>query len=292
MNPRLYWAALLTPPLLTALGVGWLTYAGLEALGDLLAGLRRRFLGRVALSTTPEGALLQVGMRRLRITLWDALPLAGGLLLALVWRAPLLSAWVTLLGAGATAIVYGARPRVTPHLRAEQELFIGALRSRYAVEQSLTAALQGATSDLEDPLSPLAQAAGEVVRRLRLGEPGSAALAPLAAQGRSLRRLTTVLGKVPWSAAHETQALLAEIESEARRRRRLADRAQVTLTVLRLTLRVLIVTNTVAAVVAALLPAWRTHYLARPGTYLVGTALAVVGWGYFTFRIRTLEESL
>jgi hypothetical protein len=235
---------------------------------------------------------VQWGDKQVTLHPTDVLPLVGGVLLALLWRAPLLSAWSVLVGVVAAVVLRASRPGVTAHRRAEQELFLTALRSRYGVAQSLAAALEGAAGDLDAPDSQLALAVCESVRRLRVGEPVDGALAPLTAQGQTLRRLTTVLTKAPWSAAAETQALLAELEAGARAQRRLADRARVTLAVVRMTLWILVAANVTAALLGAAIPAWHRHYVAHPGTYVAGTGMALGGFAYFAFKIKALEERL
>jgi hypothetical protein len=294
----LFWLLISGPSALAALGTGLLAFSA-QALGhEVVSGLRRRLNRRIVLTTVGGTASVAWGQRRLVLKPADALPAMGGLALAVLWRAPLLSIWSLMVGLAATTIVRASRPQVTAERRSEQELFLSALRSRYAVEQSLTAALDGAAADLADadgPPSearPLVRAVHEAVRRLRIGETLEQALQPLASQGQTLRRLVTVLAKAPWSAAAETQVLLGELEESARGHRRLADRARVTLSVVRLTLWILLGANVAAGTVAALIPAWRDHYVAHPATYLVGTGLALAGFAYFAFKIKALEERL
>ncbi len=263
MRPWHLWALLLVPPALVAGGVGALSHAGLTVASEVVAGLRRRLLRRVVLSTTATEATLQWGRRQISLRPTDALPAAGGLLLAAAWRTPWLSLWALVLGLGASAVLRAARPRVTADLRAEQELFLSALRSRYAVEQSLAAALDGAAADLGDPEGSLVLAAREAVRRLHIGQPLAEALVPLTTQGQTLRSLVTVLSKAPRSASAETETLLEELEESARGKRRLADRARVTLAVVRLTLWILVGANVTAATLGALLPTWHAHYVLR-----------------------------
>jgi hypothetical protein len=292
VNPWLALALVAVPSLFFACGIGLFAYAGLALGSDVVAGLKRRLLRRVVFTTAENEATLEWGKRRLSMRPVDVLPALGGFALAAIWHTPLLSLWSGLLGVVASVVLRAARPQVTPGLRAEQELFLSALRSRYAVEQSLAAALDGAAADLGEMGGPLARAAHEAVRRLRIGQPLEQALVPLTMQGQTLRRLVTVLSKSPWSAATETQTLLVELEEDARRKRRLADRARITLSVVRLTLTFLVGANVTAAVLAALLPAWRSHYVTHPATYLAGTGLALGGFTYFAFKIKALEERL
>lgn len=292
MNPWLALALVTVPSLLVACGMGLLAYAGLTLGTEVVASLKRRLLRRVVLTTTGNETTIEWGKRRVALRPIDVLPALGGVVLAAIWHTSLLSLWSALLGLAASIVLRAARPQVTPGLRAEQELFLSALLSRYAVEQSLAAALDGAAADLGEADGPLACAVRETVRRLRIGQTLQQALVPLTTQGQTLRRLVTVLSKTPWSAAAETQTLLGELEEDARRKRRLADRARVTLSVVRLTLTILVGANVTAAVLAALLPAWRAHYVAHPATYLAGTGLALGGFAYFAFRIKALEERL
>ena len=292
MNTWLTLALVAVPSLLVACGAGFLAYAGLTLTGEVVGGLKRRLLRRVVLTTVGQETTIAWGTRRLALRPVDILPALGGLGLALLWHSPLLSVWSAMLGLAASVVLRAARPQVTPGLRAEQELFLSALRSRYAVEQSLAATLDGAAADLGQADGPLACAVRETVRRLRIGQTLDQALVPLTTQGQTLRRLVTVLSKAPWTAAAETQTLLGELEEDARRKRRLADRARITLSVVRLTLTILVGANVTAAVLAALLPAWRTHYVAHPATYMAGTGLALGGFAYFAFKIKALEERL
>ena len=96
---------------------------------------------------------------------------------------------------------------------------------------------------------------------------------PLADHSPVLKRLTTILARSNLAAQAETQELLASLEEQARQSRRLAERAQVALTVVRLTLRVLVTANTVALALPSVLPTWRRHYLAHPLPYGVGLRL-------------------
>ncbi len=291
MSPGLYWLARLLPPGLAALGAGLLAYVALSVLESAGRGLRRRY-GRLRWTPTPTGGELQVGARRVLVTPSRLLPLGLGLGLALLWRTPLFAAWTLLLGGIATGLTQAARPRVTLAGRAQQELFLSALHSRYAVAQSLAAALAGAALDLEDPTAELVLAVSESGRRVRLGLPLPLALRPLAVQGGLLQRLATVLSHAPGAAAAETHALLESLMAAARQQRHRAARAQVTLTVVRLTWRVLVTVNVLAAALSALLPAWRSYYLAHPTPYLLSTALALGGYGYLRFQSQALEDSL
>jgi hypothetical protein len=117
-------------------------------------------------------------------------------------------------------------------------------------------------------------------------------LTVLAAYSPFLRRLTTILERSNLAAQEETQVLLESLEEQARQSRRLAERARVALTVVRLTLRVLVAANATIVVAAAGLPTWRQHYLARPVTYVLGSGLALAGYVYFRFKIKYLEERL
>jgi Flp pilus assembly protein TadB len=130
------------------------------------------------------------------------------------------------------------------------------------------------------------------VQRLYAGEELEKALQPLAAHSPLLRRLARILERSNLAARDETQVLLEALEDLARQNRRLAEQAHVTLTVVRLTLRILTVANATIIIAAALLPTWRRHYVAQPGTYVLGSGIALVGYGYFRFKIKHLQEQL
>lgn len=187
---------------------------------------------------------------------------------------------------------YRSRARKTAEDRALQELFLSALRSRYGVTQSLRRTLEGVLTDLKAEDTRLGQALTETIRLLNAGEPVERAVKPLRNQGEIMRRLAAILVHAHQSSPEETQELLKELEDQARQARRLAERAQVTLTVTRATLQALVIANTAAMFVVALLPMWRAHYRDQPLTYIVATGLALVGVLYFRFKIKHQEESL
>ena len=284
---------IVSPALLASVGVGLVAQAGLDGAFDLVTSLRRRWGKRVLLTVhAHEGATLSIGHQRLALSWPLLLPTVGGIILAILWHHPMLSTWTALLGGIGTVLGYYSQPRKTAEDRALQEVFLSALRSRYGITQSLRRTLEGVAEDLDAAATALGQALNETLRLLQAGEPVQAAVKPLAEQGRVLRRLTTVLIHSARTAPRETQQLLAELEDQARQSRRRAERAHITLTVTRGTLRVLVVSNTTAAFLVALLPLWRAHYLAHPWTYMAATSLAFVGVLYFRFRIKHLEESL
>ncbi len=271
--------------LLADLALGW-GAAVLAALGRRI-GRRRVALSRRA------GAEMTMGRRQVRLAWAELLPLVGGLALAALWLHPLLSAWSVLLGLAGAWVQRRTASQHTAAHRATQELFLNALRSRYAVAHSLTQALSGAAEDLHAPAAPLVVAATATVRHLRAGVPLAQALAPVAALDTTvMRRLATILARSDLAAEAETQALLEELEDQARLARRLADRAQVTLAATRTTLRVLVVAAVVLAALCAALPLWRAYYLARPGAYSAATGLTLCGYAYFAFKIKQLEASL
>ncbi len=284
---------MLLPPFLAACGAGLLAHSGLHAAVALGQGWRRGRGRRLAWHSDATGATVTLEGRRICLT-WPALfPLGGGLVLALLWRDGILSAWSLLLGLAATVTLYLSEPEATAERRATEEVFLAAFRSRYTVNRSLGAALQGALADLGASAPPaLQQAVTQAIQRLYTGEATGPALAGLAAYSRLFTRLVTLLQRSHQAAQDETDVLLDTLEEQARHSRRLAERARVALTVVRLTLHVLVAANSTALLVIPLLPAWRQHYLADPATYLAGSTLALAGFGYFRFKIKRLEESL
>ena len=283
---------LVVPALLAALATGLLAHLALAWTSGVAVALGRRLGRRSLVFSRQHGADIQVGQQQISLSWLALLPLAGGCGLALLWMRPVLSLWAVLLGVTGTWIMHVTRASGKAQLRAEQEVFLNSLRGRYAVSQSLTAALAGAAGDLENPDSPLVQAAREAVRRLRASLTLEEALIPLAGLSLIMQRLVTVLSRAELTAAQETATILGELETQATRTRRLADRARVTLVTVRLTLRVLVVANAVGATVSTMIPIWRAYYCGHPATYLAGTGVAMSGFAYFSFKIKALEDLL
>jgi hypothetical protein len=278
------------PPFLAAAAVGLLGHLALEGGARIAGSLSRRVGRRSVYISRAKGADVRVGERRLKLAWAELLPLAGGVTLALLWRHPFLSTWALAMSAVMVTVAYRTRSPRGAEVRAEAELFLTAFRSRYGVARSLAVALEGAAGDLEDEGSPLVRAAQESVRRLRASVPIEEALKPLGKQGGVLQRLATILARSGMASTAETRALLEDLEEQARRRRRQADRSQVTLSVVRITLRVLIAANVAGATASALIPSWRAHYAQAPLSYVFGTGMALAGWAYFAFKIKELEE--
>lgn len=293
MTPLLSTLVLVAPVMLVAVGVGLLSFTGLQTAASVVQGLRRRWDGRFMWLYDDDGATVEIGTRRWTFTWSMLLPLVGGLGLALLWRDLWLSGWSVVFGLAATTLIYLSEAPATAADRALEEVFLAAFRSRYAVTRSLGAALRGAAEDLDVSAEhALSQAVRRAVQRLYAGEDLKTALEPLAAHSPLLRRLTTILERSNLAAQDETQDLLVALEEQARHRRRAAERARVTLTVVRLTLQVLVIANATIIVGASLLATWRWYYLAHPLTYMVGSGLALAGYTYFRFKIKHLEERL
>ena len=281
------------PALCGAWGIGLLAHAGLGLAAEVVGRLHRRWGRRLRVEVDADtGATVTVD-RRAFVVSWPLLwPTIGGVALALVWQHPILSVWTALLGVAGTVLGYRSQARKTAEDRALQELFLAALRSRYGITQSLRRTLEGVAKDLNVENSRLGQALADTIRLLQAGEPVEEAVRPLKTQGTILRRLATVLMHSDKTALEETEQLLEELEAQARAARRLAERAHVTLTVTRATLRVLMIANAAAMSLVAGLPLWRYHYRERPLTYVVATGLACAGVCYFRFKIKYLEERL
>ncbi len=293
MSPFWMSLLLLTPGILTAGGVGLLALTGLQTSAALLQGLGRGRGRRFAWLHDPEGATVTLEGHRITFT-WKALaPVGGGLFLALLWRQPVLSIWSLLLGSAAAVTLHLSEAHASADRRAIEEVFLGSFRSRYTVSRSLGAALRGAVSDLGLPEGdPLAQAVAQTVQRLYAGEEQGTALEQLGQYSQLCKRLVAILNRSDLAAQEETLTLLETLEEQARQSRRLAERARVAMTVVRLTLHVLVAANSAALLAIPLLPAWRRHYVTDPVTYIAGSALALAGFGYFRFKIKHLEESL
>lgn len=286
------WLMVLTPAVLTGLAVALLSDLGLLWGAGVLAALGRRVGRRQVLFSRRAGAEVTVGRRQFTFSWAELLPLLGGVSLAFAWLSPALSAWCVALGLTALWVQRRTRVPGRKQLRATQEVFINALRSRYAVTHSLTAALDGAAGDLEAPDSNVVQAAHETARRLRAGVPVQEATTPLEPLGPVMLRLATILSRSDLAAERETEALLGELETQARAARRLADRASVMLSATQMTLRVLVVLAVFLSALCAVLSMWRAHYLAHPAAYMAATGMTLGGYAYFAFKIKRLEESL
>ena len=292
MTPGTILLVMLIPAALSSLAVGLLGDLGLLWVAEMLSALGRRLGPRKVALSKRGGAVVAVGKREFDFSWTELLPLAGGLLLALLWLDPALSAWSVALGLTGLWVQRRTRAPGRKHLRATQEVFLNALRSRYAVTHSLTAALEGAAGDLDSPEDAVVQAAAETARRLRAGVPIKEAMGALSSLGPVMLRLATILSRSDLAAERETTALLEELETQARAARRLAERASVILLTTRLTLRVLVAVTVFLAALSAVLPMWRDYYLLRPAAYAAATGLALGGYAYFAFKIKRLEESL
>jgi len=282
------------PALAAAGGVGLLAHAGLGVVADVFAGLRRRWGKQVLLVhlDADTGAEISWKKRSFRFSWTLLLPTIGGLLLAILWRHPVLSTWTLTLGILGTIGGYRSQSNRTSEDRAQQELFLSALRSRYGITQSLRRTLEGVLEDLDLSESTLHQSVTEVIRLLNAGEPVKKAVKPLATQGETLRRLATILKHAHEATPEELRQLLDELVEQAVTGRRTAERAQITLAVTRTTLMALILANATAMTLVTSLPMWRSYYVSRPFTYIVATALALAGVLYFRFKIKDLEERL
>ncbi len=288
------WYVIVPPALFLAVCAGLLGESILHG-GVLVGQAWRRRWGRQRLVLIRQrGAEVSLGRRRVLLLSWqELLPLGGGLFLAAAWHTPGLALWGVILGLSGAWIQRCTARQHTVTQRALHELFLNALRSRYAVAHSLTQALAGALEDLNEPTAPLVLAGQQVLRQLHAGTPLAQALMPFTTLDATvLQRLATVLARADMAAETETAALLGELEEQARHARRLADRAQVTLAATRTTLRVLVVAAVTLAFLCAVLPLWRSYYLARPGAYIAATLFALSGYGYFAFKIKALEDSL
>lgn len=294
MAPLLLTLLMVSPALLATVGVWLLTFSGLQGAVAVVQSLRRRWGGqRFDWLYDDEGATVTVGTHCWTFSWAMRLPLFGGLGLAVLWHQPALSVWSILLGFAASVLIYLSEAPATAEERSLEEVFLAAFRSRYSVSHSLGVALRGSAEDISvAETHPLAQAVQQTVQRLYAGEELAKALEPLAAHSSLLRRLARILERSNLAAQDETQVLLAALEDLARQNRRLAERAHVTLTVVRLTLRILTAANATIIIAASLLPTWRRHYVAQPVTYVLGSSIALAGYVYFRFKIKHLQEQL
>jgi hypothetical protein len=288
------------PSLLAAVGVFILGRAGLEGLADVARAARGRLRRRSLLPPpAPERelrrgrenvfVLLRLRFARKGPVLWAGL--GGGLLLAVLWRHPVLSPWFVALGGAVGWMLASTRPSVEREDLRALEAFIASLRSVFAVGQSVFVSLETAAQDLDE--GPLRRAALEAGRRYRADLDARQALAALSEVGwPCLDRLTLVLGEVGRADGETVREALLSLEEGTHATRRLQDRAQTVLTLTRLTLRVLQAANLAALAAVTLLPLGRAFYAARPLALVAATGMALAGSWYFAGEIKRMEALL
>jgi hypothetical protein len=285
---------LLAPASLVALAAYLLARLGLETVGDVWTVVWRR-LHKQRWWLQQYFATGQVEEEKRRFgsagrLVWG-LPLAGGVIMAVLWMHPVLSPWFVLLGGGIAWMLSTFHRRVRREDLRALETFIAALRSVFGVEQSVFGALRSAVEGLDE--SPLRRAVETAIRRYDSGQDLEEALGALReAELPQLSRLAVVLGRAGYADNEAIRRALLDLEENTRRARQLRDRAQTVLTLTTITLRILQAANIAAVVAVTLIPMWREFYAARPAALVAGSGAAFAASAYFAGEIRRIEDLL
>lgn len=297
-------AALWIPAILAAgaaFVLAWVGLQGAAEIGQALWRRGRRLFGTRTLPlrargrgegkaselapTTPRGvtSLLRAPVMLVSLT--------SGVVLAALWRHPVLSPWFILLGGATGWMLVSARSHTSREDLRQLETFIDMLRSVFTVGQSVFYSLEEAAADMPD--GALRQAVLEAVRRYRADLDPERALAVLRQPGLPhLSRLAAILTEVGRADEDAIRRALQSLQMQIRRSRQLRDRARTVLTLTRLTLRTLQAANLTALAAATALPMWHTFYADRPAMVVAATGMALGGSWYFASEIKRLEELL
>jgi len=261
---------------------------GRRLFGPRALPLRARGQGQAGASTSVLPQRSAAALARSPIMLASV---SGGLLLAAVWRHPILSPWFILLGGATGWVLMSARSKTRREDLRQMETFIDMLRSVFTVGQSVFYSLEEAAEDMPDGV--IKQAVLEAVRRYRADLDVERALAVLRAPGLPyLSRLALILTEVGRADEDAIRNALQDLQMQVRKSRQLRNRAQTVLTLTRLTLRTLQVANLAALAATTALPMWHQFYAERPAMMVVATGMALAGSWYFAAEIKRLEELL
>lgn len=260
---------------------------GRRLLGPRTLPLRARGRGRVQ-TTAPAWAASRrpsAALTRSPVMLASA---GGGLLLAALWRHPVLSPWFVLLGAATGWVLTSTRSHTRREDLRELETFMDMLRSVFTVGQSVFYSLEAAATDMPD--GAIRQAVLEATRRYRADLDAERALAVLREPGLPhLSRLAAILTQVGRADESAIRSALQSLQNQVHKSRQLRDRANTVLTLTRLTLRTLQAANLTALAAVTALPMWHTFYADRPAMLIVATGMALAGSWYFASEIKRIE---
>lgn len=288
---------------MTALG---LAVAGLAGLGGALVTLAVlgavAALGRAAARwrtpawmryLRPAPVLKEATEAARRPGLRPLLPwLAGGVLLALLARDPILSPWMLALGAGLGWWHRGFAARQAA-ARATVPQTLDLVRN---LSGFLRGAVGPALSDAAErlPEGPVRERALRAYRAYATGEPWETAVKALVGLNPLLDRLALVLAAAPRMDEKDVRDSLDALAEEAARREALAAETGAEMILLKLTVRFLMVANLVALAAVLLVPGWHdffTSTLARRGTVMAANVLVAVSFVYFSEEIAALQET-
>lgn len=284
---------ILIPPLFFGIACGLLVHSGLSWLVDAGRALRRRFsLAERLRQVLPDRARLSATQKRLFLPGPLLVGLGAGLILAVLWRHPVLSPWWVVLGGAAGWMTVSARPIPRQALQAVEVLVTG-LRSVYPVAQSVSGALSTAAAHLPGTAGNLKAMIEEVLRRVHSGMGLKKSLEVLRASGWPMMgRLSAILEQMEYADEESALKALETLEEQIRASRVLLDRADTVLTLNRLTLRVLQVANLAGVLLVTVVPTWHRFYADRPLGLIAATAMALAGSWYFSSEIRRMEAML
>lgn len=286
---------ILIPPLFAGIACGVLAYAGASALVDLARVLRRRLSFAERLRRVfPEETRLATGQKRRALPVPVLIGPVAGLVLAAIWRHPILSVWWIVLGGAFSWMTVSTR---TIPRRALQivEIFVSGLRNIYPVTQSVSGALEATAAHLpEDGAGGEMKAMiAEVLRRVHSGINIKDGLAVLRESGwPMMARLGAVLEQVEHADENSVLRALETLEEQIRAARTLLDRANTVLVLNRFTLWTLQVANLAGILMVSVVPTWHKFYADRPLGLVAATTMALAGSWYFSSEIRRMEAML
>lgn len=277
---------------LSGLGGGLITLAALGAVAALVRAVARwrtpvwmRYLRSSPLQEARQ-TLRRPGLRPL-------LPwLAGGMLLALLARDPVLSPWLMTLGAGLGWWYRGFLSR-----QAARETIPHTLDLIRGVANFLRGAVGPALADAASrlPEGSVRERALEVYRAYTAGRPWEQAVRALVGLNPLLDRLALILTTAPRMSEGDVRSALEELAEEAARRQALAAEMGAEMVLLKMTVRFLMAANLAALVAALLVPGWHDFFvstLARRGTMMAANLLVASGFVYFSEEIAALGETV
>jgi hypothetical protein len=256
---------------------------------NLLASLRNDRLQEDALQSSPS-ALLTL----LRAMWRFPLPLLAGAVLALLIHDWMLSPAMLLIAITAMFILYGrARRAQWNRITDDAELLIVQFSSRYAVNHSVSTALEESTPRIAS--GALRAAAEETVQRMHLGQRLGDAVMPLTRIAHPIpRRLARVLAKSGTGDPAVYADLLVLLREDTQAARALKNSVRTELTVISFTLLVLQLILAGSMILLAFVPLWRNYFTATPANgvkYLLMGILGLIGSLYAERRHSMLEET-
>lgn len=250
--------------------------------------LRRFFAGQNAAALE-----LEAGPTRKSWNWGTALPIGGGLILAVLARDWLLTPYLLAAGAALAWFFQARRQRknqaqLTDQARALVVLF----RSRFSASESPFAVLNDVEAQL--PQGQVRRAVRRTVDIFRARGDAQEAFAALRGlDSPYLARLVMVLETCGIAASDVILVELRQIEHDLKARDRLAAQARTSLALLKGTTTFLQAANLTAIAASVTLPLWRNFFtssLQRRGTFLAATLFLILASLYFDQEIAQQEE--